>query len=88
MNSKRRKTLKAIFDGSVAVDWSDVVKLLAALGCENTEGEGSRVRFTRGTDILRMHKPHKKDVGPGRLTQIRKFLIQIGAEPDDQGDGI
>ena len=45
LNKKQAKTLEAIFGSSVRSDvaWSDIEKLLTALGADISEGRGSRV---------------------------------------------
>ena len=47
MNSKHKKTLKAIFNDPVlsGIVWAEIEVLLLAVGAERFEGNGSRVRF-------------------------------------------
>ncbi len=84
MNSKQRKTLARIFTNptSADLDWRDVVSLLLALGAEQVEGDGSRVRFFLKDQPLALHRPH-----PGRemkryaVRELRDFLAQLGITP-------
>jgi len=84
MNSRTRQTLTAIFARPTRGDlrWSDVETLLEALGCQVTEGSGSRVRVTLGSTRLVLHKPHPEPVlKKGAVDSLRVFLKQCGAKP-------
>jgi len=45
MNSKQKKILKSIFTNPVSssISWKDIENLLIAVGCDISEGRGSRV---------------------------------------------
>lgn len=60
MNNKRRKTLKALFEKPTLATllFSDIERLLLALGCTLTEGKGSRVRFDPGPQEWHADRPH------------------------------
>ena len=77
LNKKHIKTLNSIFEIPVRsnVLWTDVEKLLLALGSEMSEGRGSRIRiFLNGVRAV-FHLSHpQKEIDKGALKSIRKFL--------------
>lgn len=89
LSSRHRKTLDAVFATPVRSDvvWSDVEALLGALGAEVSEGKGSRVRvYLRGVRAV-FHRPHpRKETDKGALRSVRRFLVEAGMEPEDDGD--
>jgi hypothetical protein len=86
LSSKQRKMLGAIFEDPVRsnVAWSDVERLLLALGAETSEGRGSRVRvYLNGVRAV-FHRPHpQKETDKGALKSVRKFLAEAGIEPEE-----
>lgn len=86
MSRKHRKTLEAIFENPIRsnVAWSDVEKMLLALGAEMSEGSGSRVRVAfRGVRAV-FHRPHpRKETDKGALMSVRRFLAEAGVTPED-----
>jgi len=78
--------LGAIFEDPVRsnVAWSDVERLLLALGAETSEGRGSRVRvYLNGVRAV-FHRPHpQKETDKGALKSVRKFLAEAGIEPEE-----
>jgi predicted RNA binding protein YcfA (HicA-like mRNA interferase family) len=90
LNRKQAKTLKAIFEIPVRADvlWTDIVRLLEALGAEVTQGRGSRVRVhLRGVRAV-FHEPHpEKETDKGALRSVREFLENAGiTEGEDDAD--
>lgn len=87
MGKKHRKTLEAIFENPVKsnVAWSDIEKMLQALGAELTEGHGSRVRIAlRGVRAV-FHRPHpRKETDKGALMSMRRFLTEAGVTPEGE----
>jgi len=84
MNARHRKTLDAIFADPVSgsIKWRDVEALLIALDAEISEGSGSRVRFTIGTQTLFLHRPHPSpDAKRWAIRDIREFLMNVGIRP-------
>ena len=84
MNSKHRRTLIAVFADpvSASIAWSDLEKLLIAVGCEATEGSGSRVRFVRHGTRAAFHRPHpRKEAKPYQVREVRELLMKIGVTP-------
>lgn len=84
MNSKRKKTLKQVFQEPVlgAVAWADVEALLLAAGAELIEGSGSRVRFCKGREVETFHRPHPaKEAKRYQIRAARNFLQRIGVTP-------
>lgn len=87
MGKKHRKTLEAIFENPVKsnVAWSDIEKMLEALGAELSEGSGSRVRIAlRGVRAV-FHRPHpQKETDKGALMSMRRFLTEAGVTPEEE----
>lgn len=85
MNSKRRKTLEAIFTDPVPADilWADVVKLFEALGATITQGRGSRVRVLLNDQRAVFHEPHpERETDKGAVKAVRDFLVNAGVTPE------
>ena len=86
LNKKQRKTLQSIFDNPVRSDvaWSDVERLLIALGAEVSEGRGSRVRIALSGVRSVFHRPHpQKETDKGALKSVRRFLTEAGVAPEE-----
>ena len=85
LSGKHRKTLQAVFVEPVRanVKWTDIERLLRALGAELTEGSGSRIRiYLQGVRAV-FHRPHPQpDMDKGALKSMRRFLRQAGVEPE------
>lgn len=81
-----RKTLQAIFEDPVRsnIRWSDIEKLLLALGAELSEGKGSRIRvFLSGVRAV-FHRPHpRKETDKGAVKSLRRFLSEAGFKPEE-----
>ncbi|NJN20765.1 MAG: type II toxin-antitoxin system HicA family toxin [Leptolyngbya sp. RL_3_1] len=87
MNSKRRKTLEAIFEEPVPADilWADMVKLLEALGATITQGRGSRVRVLLNGQRAVFHEPHpERTTNKGAVKAMRDFLVNAGVTPETE----
>ena len=83
MNSKHKKTLKAIFSKPVpaAVEWNAIESMLHALGAVITEGAGSRVRIILNDVRAVFHRPHpQKETDKGSLISMRRFLENAGVK--------
>ena len=81
MNSKNRKTLKAIFDNPVNgnIEWRKIELLLLSLGAVRTERAGSAVSFVLNDIRVDFHRPHPdKEAFRYRVKDARKFLEQAG----------
>lgn len=86
LNKKQAKTLQAIFESPVRSDvaWSDIEKLLVALGADISEGRGSRVRVALGGVRAVFHRPHpQKETDKGALKSVRRFLSKAGFAPKE-----
>ena len=84
MNSKQRKTLRAIFSNPVSgtIAWADLESLLVAAGAAVIEGQGSRVRFAKDQVVASFHRPHPaKEAKRYQVRDARAFLEQIGVKP-------
>ncbi|RJP73191.1 MAG: type II toxin-antitoxin system HicA family toxin [Ignavibacteriales bacterium] len=83
MNSKNKKTLKAIFDEPVRsnISWLSVEMLLRSLNSEISEGNGSRVRIALSNVRAVFHRPHpQKEIDKGTIKSLREFLIKAGVK--------
>jgi hypothetical protein len=84
MNSKHRRTLKAVFTDPVSpsIEWSAVEGLLLAAGARLIEGGGSRVRFECRGLVATFHRPHPaKEAKRYQVRDAREFLTKIGVKP-------
>jgi hypothetical protein len=83
LNKKHQKILDSIFIEPVKsnVVWSDIEKMLLALGTEISEGRGSRVRLYLNGIRSVFHRPHpEKETDKGALKSMRRFLIEAGVK--------
>ena len=81
LSSKHRKTLATVFEDPVRanVPWTDIEKLLRALGADVSEGRGSRVRIYLNGVRAVFHRPHpRKETDKGALRSMRRFLLEAG----------
>jgi hypothetical protein len=84
VNSRHRKTLKAIFSDPVptTLEWAKIEGLLLAVGARVLEGRGSRVRFELKGVVAAFHRPHpEKEAKPYQVHDARAFLEAIGVKP-------
>jgi hypothetical protein len=82
MNTKHRKTPRAVFDDPVrsSIAWRDIESMLRALGAEVNAGEGSRVRAALNGVRAVFHRPHpQKEMDKGAIRSLRRFLTEAGA---------
>ena len=84
MNSKRCKTLAAVFTDPVSgtIEWAAVESLLLAAGARLIEGRGSRVRFEKNGEVGTFHRPHPaKEAKRYQVRDARAFLERAGVKP-------
>lgn len=84
MNSKHRKTLKAIFADPVKSDikWSDIEALFIACGGVVEEARGSRICIELQGVVAHFHRPHPQpDTDKGAVKSVRRFLENAGVKP-------
>ncbi|MEZ5344304.1 MAG: type II toxin-antitoxin system HicA family toxin [Pyrinomonadaceae bacterium] len=61
--------------------FSDIEKLLIALGSEKIEGSGSRVAFSKDNETVFFHRPHpQKEAKKYQIEMAREFLERIDHE--------
>jgi hypothetical protein len=80
VNGKQKKTLQAIFAEPVSatIEWRAIESLLVAVGCQVSEGAGSRVRFECRGVFLTVHRPDlRKEAKPYQIRAFREFLSKI-----------
>jgi hypothetical protein len=78
------RTLRAIFAEPVRanINWSDIESLLAHLGADISEGQGSRVRLALNGVRAVFHRPHpQKETDKGAVRSMRRFMIEAGVRP-------
>lgn len=83
MNKKQHKILHHIFKRPTSSDiaWSDIESLFKAIGCEISEGSGSRVRVKLNDVRAVFHRPHPSPkTDKGAVDSVRKFLINAGVK--------
>jgi len=89
LSRTHRRTLGSIFAVPVrsSVVWTDVERMLAALGAELSEGSGSRVRvYLNGVRAV-FHRPHpRKEMDKGALRSMQRFLKHAGVKAPEDGD--
>jgi len=82
MNRKHQKTLRVVFSVPTAasINFSDIEKLLVALGAEKIEGSGSRVAFVMPSgEKWEQHRPHpQKEARKYQVESVREFLKRLG----------
>ncbi len=84
VSSKHQRTLEAVFATPTRADlrWSDVERLIAALGGQIEERAGSRVLIRLGGKRAVFHRPHPKpQTDKGALVALRRFLESAGVTP-------
>src|SRR5690606_15827690 len=84
VNSKHRKTLRAVFRDPVSgtIEWSAIEWLLLAVRGNLIEGSGARVRFQKDNELETFHRPHPaKEAKKYQVRAARAFLIRLGIEP-------
>ena len=86
LSKRHRETYLAIFANPVRsnVVWTDIERLVVALGGEMEEGRGSRIRFVlRGVRAV-FHRPHpRKETDKGALVSVRRLLLEAGVGKDE-----
>ena len=81
MNSRQQRTLERILERPERADiaWAEIESLLAGLGAEISEGNGSRVRIYLAGVRAVFHRPHPKRVtDKGAVRSVRRFLQEAG----------
>jgi hypothetical protein len=84
MNSRSKKTLRAVFTDPVpaSIEWAEIESLLVAVGCRVIEGAGSRVRFECRGVVASFHRPHpQKEAKRYQVRDAREFLTKLGVRP-------
>ena len=74
-----RKLLEKFRSAKGEIKWIDLLALFNLLGFQKIEGEGSRVAFTNGDIIIKLHKPHpQKEVRAYAVRQVKQMLDNEG----------
>lgn len=84
MKKKHQLTLERIFARPVSgtVKWQEIEALLAALGAEISEREGSRIGVRLFGERRVFHRPHPSpDTDKGAVVSIREWLAKNGVKP-------
>lgn len=83
MNTKQRKTLRAIFTRptSSSIVFADIESLIIGLGGEIHERAGSRVKIVLKGERWRCHRPHPgKEARRYQVEEARELLERVGVE--------
>ncbi len=83
VNSKQEKVFEAVFKKPTPsnIPWSDIEKLFEALGCELSEGSGSRLRVKLNSVRAVFHRPHPSPyTDRGAVESVKRFLQNAGAK--------
>ena len=86
MNKKNQQILKDIFENPVRSNilWSDIEKLMIALGAELSEGRGSRIRIALNGVRAVFHRPHaRKETDKGAVVSMRRFLTEAEVKENE-----
>ncbi len=86
MERRGERALAAVFESPVRtnVPWTDIEKLLRALGADLSEGRGSRVRIYLNGVRAVFHRPHpRKETDRGALRSMRRFLLEAGVAGEE-----
>jgi hypothetical protein len=84
MKRRHQRTLDAIFAHPTRANirWSDIEALLAEIGAEVSEREGSRIAVVLFNEVRVFHRPHPSpDTDKGAVVSVRKWLEQHGVRP-------
>jgi hypothetical protein len=84
MNKANRRTLAAIYDRptSATLRWSDIERLIIALGGTVEERAGSRVWIEVNGVGAVFHRPHPKpETRKGAVEAVRQMLSNAGIKP-------
>lgn len=84
MNTKNKKTLRAVFamPTKVNIKFADIESLFVSLNGKITEGAGSRMSVTVSVETVFLHRPHPgKEAKKYQVENTREFLKKIGVEP-------
>ena len=84
VNKKQQRTLEAIYrrPPSSSIPWKDIESLFESIGCELSEGSGSRVRVKYNDIRAVFHRPHPTpNTDKGAVDSVRRFLSNIGVKP-------
>jgi hypothetical protein len=84
MNKANRRTLAAIYDKPTGADirWSDIERLVVALGGTVEERAGSRVWIELNGVGAVFHRPHPKpETKKGAVEAVRQLLGNAGITP-------
>ncbi|MES2260732.1 MAG: type II toxin-antitoxin system HicA family toxin [Pseudomonadota bacterium] len=84
MNTKQRKTLRAVFarPTSSSIVFSDIESMVIGLGGEVHEREGSRVKIILKGEQWHCHRPHPgKEAKRYQVEEARELLERVGVHP-------
>jgi hypothetical protein len=84
MKAKHRKTLEALFATPTRanITFSDIERLIFALGGEVRAGAGSRVVFELKGKRVYLHRPHPgREAKKYQVEEVREFLRLLEVAP-------
>lgn len=67
-----------------SINWSDIERLMIALGAVIEEGRGSRGGFVFKNRVFRFHRPHpQKEAKKYQIQDLKKFLLELGVNYEE-----
>jgi hypothetical protein len=84
MRRTHQKTLEAVFAHPTRANiaWKDIEALLASLGAEVSEREGSRVAIVLFNEVRVFHRTHPSPkTDKGAVVSVKRWLEQHGVKP-------
>jgi hypothetical protein len=84
MKGKHRKTLEALFatPTRASINFSDIERLIVALGGEVRTGSGSRVALELKGKRIYLHRPHPgREAKKYQVEEVREFLRLLEVAP-------
>lgn len=88
LNNSQYKTLKTLFSAQKTTPpgWNQIEQLFKSLGCEISEGAGSRITVSHNGIEKCFHVPHRhKQTEKYQLNIVRDYLKSIDAVPLEDG---
>jgi len=73
---KKEKLVNQFLSAERTYKWNQLIRLLKILGFRKTEAAGSRVNFTNGVLLIKLHKPHPGNEVKAYVIKEVKALLQ------------
>ncbi len=73
---RKEKLAKQFLAAERTYKWDQLITLLKLLGFSKTEAAGSRVNFSNGVVMIKLHKPHPGNEVKAYVIKEVKVLLQ------------